>query len=783
MNRNTLLACATAKSLSPEAKHWRQGTVTWGEIIGWTDAPASYRECGSYVLGTLRPGDPCASCAAKGRTDCLQRNARTVVSRSALVLDADHPSTDLLDRWDLVFPHAYVAHTTYNSAPDAPRYRIIIPTDREMAPDEYFAVAQTVMALVGAEQWDPSCNQAARFMFKPSAQEPGWFQRWVVDGDPLPVDDYLQDYDPDLGSRDFPAPHRNKRDPFSLDGVIGAFNRAYTDTDELIEAYDLPYEPAGVDRWQLVGARSAAGMGKMGEGLWFSHHANDPAVGRACSAFDLVRLHRFGELDAGVPAQTPINRLPSYTAMQDLAADDHRVTAELVGADFSELEDDVSTASWRLDLKLHRKTGIPEDIIQNWDLIRENDPVFAGLIYNEFSLAVECTQDLPWRPLTRGGVTFNSADRAALCHYIEREYKVRPGRWLVDELVATTAQQRYHNPVRDYLDGLRWDGTERLETCLPGVTPTAFTRMVARKVLVAAVARIYEPGCKWDHTLVLQGDEGLGKSWWVDKMARGYSAPLVGKLNDKDTLITMQRSWIMVADEGFSLKKADSDVMKEFLTRREDVFRLPYDREAQPHPRHTVIWASINDEVFLRNQQGNRRFLIVRCEQKVDFDAITDDYIAQVWAEAVHLYRAGERLFLASDEGEVAAAEREQFTEEDALVGVIQEYLDTLVPDEWDTMSPEARQIWLANRADGTVAAGTRRIERVCSAQIWVEALGNRVGNHRRTDLLEINTALKHVGGWVALPGRHRLPAYGPQLVFGRTAGPASNPPRREDLL
>src|SRR5690606_14523765 len=114
-------------------------------------------------------------------------------------------------------------------------------------------------------------------------------------------------------------------------------------------------------------------------------------------------------------------------------------------------------------------------------------------------------RDLPWRPLERGGATFSTVDRSALCHYIEREYGVRPMRTLMDELVSTTAQQRFVNPVRDYLQALTWDGEERVETCLPGVHPTDYTRMVARKAMVAAVARMLDPGIKWDHTLVLFG--------------------------------------------------------------------------------------------------------------------------------------------------------------------------------------------------------------------------------------------------------------------------------------
>ena len=226
-----------------------------------------------------------------------------------------------------------------------------------------------------------------------------------------------------------------------------------------------------------------------------------------------------------------------------------------------------------------------------------------------------------------------------------------------------------------------------------------------------------------------------------------------------------------MADEGYSLRKADSDVQKEFLTRTEDVFRMPYDRESLAHKRHCVIWGTTNDEVFLRRQEGNRRFLIVRCEDKVDFDLLTDEYIDQLWAEAVWLYRAGERLFLTDDESTLAGSEREQFVEEDVLAGIIEEYMSLPIPEEWEMMSPEARLLWRQNLSDGLVAPGPGRVDRVCSAQLWVEALGRRIGDARRADLLEINAALKRIPGWTALPSRHRVPHYGPQMVFVRDEG------------
>lgn len=743
---------AVATAPRRDSRLWRQGTVTWRDLTEWTQNPADSKECGNYLLGTLRDG---------------VRSKTTVLSRSCLTLDADTAGDALPETVELVLGYAAIVHTTYSSSPDALRLRIIIPLDRELMPDEYVMAAQVVMQRLGVGQFDPGSSQPERYMFKPAAQRPEWYRSWIIDGDPAPADELLAGFNQDLSDRPVPKPNQSKRDPFSIDGVVGAFNRAYT-IDEAIREYALPYQPAGEGRWSLVGARSTAGVNTVAPGLVFSHHVTDPAWNRTCSAFDLVRLHRYGELDEGLSSQTPVNRLPSHTAMLELASMDAKVVAELVGAEFtSEMEGVAEEVSWKLRLKLHKRTGAFLDTIENWDLVREHEPVFQGLQYNELTMAVESGTDLPWRPLSRGGEVFSGVDRAALCHYLERQYHLRPSRSFIDELINTTAHQRYVNPIKDYLLSLEWDGLPRVETCLPGVRPTAYTKMVARKSMVAAVARMLNPGCKWDHSLVLYGSEGLGKSHWVDRMSRGYSATL-GRIGDKDTLLAMHRSWIMISDEGHSLKKADADVQKEFLTRTEDVFRLPYDREATAHKRHCVIWGTTNDEIFLRRQEGNRRFLIVKCEDKVDFSAMTDDYIDQVWAEATYLYLKGELLFLDDTETQRSAAEREMFTEEDALAGVLEAFLDSLVPEDWDHMSSEARVQWLQNRAEGLVPEGTERINRTCSTQLWVEALGRRIGDHRRADLLEITSAIKRLPGWKVAPGRHRVPNYGTQVVFDR---------------
>lgn len=607
-------------------------------------------------------------------------------------------------------------------------------------------------------------------MFRPSEAKKGTFWYNVHAGPLADVEALLEGFQEDLSSVPLPKPHKNKRDPFAIEGTIGAFNRAYEDFAELIREYDLPYEEAGTGRWHLVGATAAAGMGEVAPGLVFSHHANDPAYGAACSAFDLVRLHMFGMLDENAKPGTPINKLPSTAAMLEVATMDVRVLKELVGDDFdTEMDataDAIDANDWRLGLNRNSRTGEPTDDIKNWDLIANNDPIFQNLYFNELSLSIETKADLPWRKLQPGRETFSGGDRSSLALYIERTYSIRAARNYLDDIVNDKALHRRVNPVVDYLDSLRWDGKTRIETCLPGVKPTAFTRMAARKSLVAAVARMYSPGVKWDHMLVLFGNEGLGKSRWIELMAKGHSVNL-GRIQDKDTLLAMQRAWIMTADEGHSLRKADFDAQKEFLTRTADVFRIPYERDVQVHPRHMVIWGTTNDQVFLRRQEGNRRFLIVKCEEKVDESTLDPRYIDQVWAEAVALYKAGEQLWLTDDEGGMAAEAREDFTEEDALSGIIQEYLETLVPEDWEDMAPMDRQMWLQSR-DGLTAKGTKRIDEVCSIQIWVEAMGRRNGDHKRMDLLEISEALKALPGWVQAPGRRRVSGYGPQLVFQR---------------
>ena len=304
--------------------HWKQSTITWDEIITWMIDPADKKEAGNYILGTLReteqehrhaPGQTC--------TD-LHRCKEAIVTRDALMLDADFPAEDFVQRVKDLKVKALV-HTTYSSTPESPRYRVIIPLSRPLSPFEYESAATQVMDTVGVDSFDAGSSQPERYMFKPAGEH---FDFWVCDG---PVMEPPAASVEDILSRNL-LPH-SKRSPFDLPGVVGAFNRVYTTLDQLIEQFDLPYEPAG-GRWRFKGTESAPGMDQINDGLWWSDHATDPAAGHAQSAFDLVRIHVFGGADATAKPDTAINDLPSTRKMMELAEADTAVRNDQLQHDF-----------------------------------------------------------------------------------------------------------------------------------------------------------------------------------------------------------------------------------------------------------------------------------------------------------------------------------------------------------------------------------------------------------------------------------------------------------------
>lgn len=770
---------------SVSSRRWEAATLTWERLVDRAHHPESVKDCGGYVAGRLK-----GTARRKGQVEY----------RSAVTLDADAASETLPAVVAGLGLRALV-HSTYGHTRAHPRYRVIFPImGPGLSEEEYPRVARGLIEALGEAQFDPGSTQPERLMFWPATANPDEYEVVECQGETATAQGLLRDF----GGLQATPDHMPgaKRDPFGLPGVAGAFNRVY-DMARAVETFHLPYDPVDGEpnRWHYTPAESEGGVIVYPDGYVFSNHASDPAYGRALSMFDLVALHVFGGEDraAGVPQSTaPADRPSIQRAMREFAARPELVT-ELVAADFADIDGDEDGArglpEWVLEFHLHPKTGKPLDDVHNWDLLMRHDPVLRALARNEMDLTTVTRRPFPWRTVEAGkDDALTNADRAQISAHLQRAYNMpRPAQEQLNGVIDMVAQDNAFHPVVEYLEGLEWDGVSRIETYLPGAAD-AYTRRVARLVAVQAVARALDPGVKVDNCLILTGRQGLGKSWFVETMARGWTCTL-GPIEGgglRDTVMAMTRSWVTVADEGFAMKKADAEALKQFVTLTHDVIRLPYAREHVKLPRRQVIWGTTNDAVFLRAQEGNRRFLIVEVAEKLDFGKYSDEYVNQVWAEAVHIWKTSKaqyglkdnpELFLSASEEAAAESVRSMATEEDSMTGLIQAYLDTLVPANWVEMSPEERISWLRDEEQGIVS-GTHPIDVVCSLEIWEIALGRERGKHSRVDILQITNALKQLPGWFGpMPKPTRLPFYGPQRVFARMDEPTDPSGSTEQLI
>lgn len=769
---------------SVSSRRWEAATLTWERLVDRAHHPEAVKDCGGYVAGRLK-----GTARRKGQVEY----------RSAVTLDADAASETLPAVVAGLGLRALV-HSTYSHTRAHPRYRVIFPImGPGLSEEEYPRVARGLMEALGEAQFDPGSTQPERLMFWPATANPDGYEVVECQGDTATAQGLLRDFG-GLG----PTPDHmpgSKRDPLGLPGVAGAFNRVY-DMARAVETFHLPYDPVEGEpnRWHYTPAESEGGVIVYPDGYVFSNHASDPAYGRALSMFDLVALHVYGGEDraAGVPQSTaPADRPSIQRASREFAARPEIVT-ELVGADFAPLdgdEDGAALPEWVLEFHLHPKTGKPLDDVHNWDLLMRHDPVLRALARNEMDLTTVTRRPFPWRAVEAGkDDALTNADRAQISAHLQRAYNMpRPAQEQLNGVIDMVAQDNAFHPVVEYLEGLEWDGVSRIETYLPGAADD-YTRRVARLVAVQAVARALDPGVKVDNCLILTGRQGLGKSWFVETMARGWTCTL-GPIEGgglRDTVMAMTRSWVTVADEGFAMKKADAEALKQFVTLTHDVIRLPYAREHVKLPRRQVIWGTTNDAVFLRAQEGNRRFLIVEVAEKLDFGKYSDEYVNQVWSEAVHIWKTSKaqyglkdnpELFLSASEEAAAESVRSMATEEDSMTGLIQAYLDTLVPENWVEMSPEERISWLRDEEQGIVS-GTHPIDVVCSLEIWEIALQRERGKHSRVDILQITNALKQLPGWFGpMPKPTRLPFYGPQRVFARLDEPTDLSGSTESLI
>ena len=329
-----------------------------------------------------------------------------------------------------------------------------------------------------------------------------------------------------------------------------------------------------------------------------------------------------------------------------------------------------------------------------------------------------------------------------------------------------------------------WDGVERVDTLLIdylGAEDTSYVRAVTRKTLLAAVARIYEPGIKYDSVLVLNGKQGIGKSTLFSRLGgKWYSDSLaISDMKDKTAPEKLQGYWILELGELAGIKKMDVETVKSFITRVDDKYRPSYGRTVESHPRQCIIVGSTNsDGGFLRDITGNRRFWPVRVRGESKHKPWEIEDVDQIWAEALVKYELGEELFLTGEIAEEAMVQQRDAMEIDDREGLVAEYLETLLPENWDEIELYERRNFLSgSEFGGETRVGTVRREQVCNLEIWCECFGKPRETIKKADSYEIESILNRIGGWEKFAGgktgKKHIKLYGAQRVFVRADGHA----------
>lgn len=428
----------------------------------------------------------------------------------------------------------------------------------------------------------------------------------------------------------------------------------------------------------------------------------------------------------------------------------------------------------------HGKRTTIKAVSSNLNLIFTDDPALNGLIgYDEFQAADVFLKQPPWRKDDVIKKPLEDRDDAQLAFYLRENYGELHSRDLICEATITYSQKHAFHDVKDYFYNLpRWDGEPRAESIFIKflrVKDTPFAREVTRKWLLAAVARIFCPGCRFQFAITIQGNQGIGKSYIFERLGGAWYGVLSDDVDDSRAIDAVQAMWICELKEFKAARKADVNSLKMFIDTSADTRRPAYGRRAVKVPRHVVFGITVNDRNFLTDKTGNRRFPILESESDAGayVEGLTDEYIAQVWAEAFHWYneltsndtdrdekKIEKALELSADAKRQVEAVAEKFMRDDGLDTEIKGYLDTPIPAQviWLTLTKEERRKFM-EEAHLYIGGGKRELEARIRNRKW-----NRRGIENDIDALYQLLASEKEGTVYRSCGEGGLIIYGTEL-------------------
>ena len=780
---------------SRTSKKWRNRHWQWSELLQrcsetqrTNETAAEYakmsreeqsnvKDVGGFVGGYLSGG--------------VRKNTN-VLYRSVATLDIDYGTLNVWEDFQMAFSFAAMLYSTHKHSEKTPRYRLVFPLSRQVTPAEYEPLCRKIAAEIGIDLFDDTTYELPRLFYWPSTSKDADYVFEYQDGPACNVDQILGQY---VDYRDVSAwpvssregdviAHEIKKagDPTEKPGVIGAFCRAYSIEDVIERFLADYYDPTGVDGRYTYKLGSVAGGLVCYEGKFaFSHHETDPASRQLCNAFDLCRLHLYGAKDEGSRA-LDITRKPSYLAMTEFASQDRNVKLILsrdkqqaAADDFADVElpEDYND-DWKGDLE-YSKSGKLQCTIGNIILILENDPALRGHIVHDLFAGFDgVVGGLPWN---KKATQWTDSDDANLRVWLEKNYGLTGKEKIADALTAVLTRHSYH-PIRDYLNGLTWDGTPRLERLIIdyiGAEDTELNRVMTRKHFTAAVTRVFKPGCKYDYCLVMTGPEGAGKSTLLNKMGGQWFNDSITTTEGKEGMDQLRRAWIIEMGELASIKRSDVESIKAYLSKRVDIYRAAYARRTAEHPRQCIFCGTTNEALFLKGDNGNRRFWVIAVDPTLRKYSAWQDAIDrdrdQLWAEAMHYYQQGEKLYL-DDRLEAQAKQRQaEYNDDhdDPLADMLLNFLDAKLPADWETYDLNRRRAWWRD-PDPLSADGTETRTRVSAVEFICERMGRDLADKEFKYLArKISNLIKALPNWEKVSTtKHCQNLYGIQRGYRR---------------
>ena len=374
----------------------------------------------------------------------------------------------------------------------------------------------------------------------------------------------------------------------------------------------------------------------------------------------------------------------------------------------------------------------------NYRTVLLHDPNLKGAFrLNMFTDKIDITKDLGWY---RESDNLTDVDLKFLVLHFEKHFGLANEKRIDDAIKVVANENRYH-PVQDQLNALQWDRVERVQFALRhffGAEVNNYTYEALKLFMLGAIARVFHPGIKFEVMLCLVGGQGAGKSTFFRFLALKdeWFTDDIKKVDDENVYRKLQGHWIMEFSEMLGILNARNvEDSKSFISRQKDTYKTPYDKYPKDHKRQCVFAGSSNSLDFLpMDRSGNRRFLPIQCNVNeaevhiLDDEKASREYIAQMWAEVMEIYRSGNyQLRLPKEAQDELCEYQKRFMQEDTKKELILDYLEHC------------------------------QANMVCSRQLYAEALGND-GNPAQWEIREINDIMNNCSDWIAFSNPRHFP-------------------------